>query len=173
MKSKRRIVFSILMVLILVGIAACMMVIGRGHTVYFDNKTLEDYQGQEYKAAHKVVVTVKGEEVAKLGKRERGMAVWIGQNFKMTLEITQEKGDEPEVRELSVKLPYSVDGIVINLPALLAGLPEEAWFSEFVPAATEEETEEPGTGDEFGMGDEFGLGGDEFGLEGDLGAGGV
>lgn len=155
MKSKRRIAFSLLLVLILVGIAACMMVIGRGHTVYFDNKTLEDYNGQEYKAAHKVVVTVKGEEVAKLGKRERGMAVWIGQNFKMTLEITQEKGDEPEVREISLKLPYSVDGIVVNLPALLAGLPEDAWFSEFVPVATEEpaEGDEPMTGDEFGMGD--------------------
>ncbi len=167
MKSKRRIAFSLLLVLILVGIAACMMVIGRGHTVYFDNKTLEDYNGQEYKAAHKVVVTVKGEEVAKLGKRERGMAVWIGQNFKMTLEITQEKGDEPEIREISLKLPYSVDGIVVNLPALLAGLPEDAWFSEFVPAETENVDEEvPGTGDEFGL--DGGLG-----LEGDLGTGDI
>ena len=45
--------------------AAAMMVIGRGHTVYFDNKTLEDYQGQTYKAFEKVVVTVKDEQVAK------------------------------------------------------------------------------------------------------------
>ena len=50
MKAKRRILFSVLMVLILVVIAAVMMVIGRGHTIYFDNKTLEDYQGQTYKA---------------------------------------------------------------------------------------------------------------------------
>jgi len=172
MKSKRRIVFSLLMVLFLVAVAACMMVIGRGHTVYFDNKTLEDYNGQEYKAAHKVVVTVKGEEVAKLGKRDRGMSIWIGQNFKMTLEVTQEKGDEPEVREFSLKLPYSVDGIVVNLPALLAGLPEEAWFSEFVPAATEEpaEGEEPVIGDEFGLGGDMGL---EDGLEGGLETGDI
>ena len=32
------------------ALAAAMMVIGRGHTLYFDNKTIEDYQGQEYKA---------------------------------------------------------------------------------------------------------------------------
>lgn len=168
MKSKRRIFFSLLMVLILVGIAAVMMIIGRGHTVYFDNKTLEDYEGQTYSAAHKVVVTVKGEEVAKLGKRERGMAIWIGQNFKMTLEITQEKGKEPEVREIDLKLPYNVDGIVINLPALLAGLPEDAWFSEFVPAETEEQPEEeiPGEGDEFGL---DGMGMEGGGLEGDAG----
>ena len=66
MKLKRRVAFILLTVLMLAAIAAWMMVIGRGHTVYLDNKTLEDYQGQEYKAYERVVVTVKGEEVAKL-----------------------------------------------------------------------------------------------------------
>ena len=146
------------------AVAAAMMVIGRGHTLYFDNKTIEDYQGQEYKAYERVVVTVKGEEVAKLGKRERGMATWIGQNFKMTLEITEKKGDEPRTEEVSIQLPYGVDGIVINLPAYLAGLPEEAWFSEFVPMVEEE----PGEEELPGEGDEFSLEGD-MGLEGDLG----
>ena len=167
MKLKRRIVFILLTVLLLVAVAAWMMVIGRGHTVYFDNKTLEGYEGQDYKAFERVVVTVKGEEVAKLGKRERGMSIWIGQNFKMTLEITENKGDEPVVKEVSIKLPYSVDGIVVNLPAYLAGLPEEAWYSEFVPAVTETPVEEdPAIGDEFGMGD-------DLGLEGDLGTGDI
>ena len=48
-----------------------------------------------------------------------------------------------------------VDGIVINLPAYLEGLPQEAWMSEFVPIATEssaEDEEVPG-GDEFEMED--------------------
>lgn len=167
MKSKRRILFILLTVLILAAIAGWMMVIGRGHTVYFDNKTLEGYEGQDYKAFERVVVTVKGEEVAKLGKRERGMSIWIGQNFSMTLEITENKGDEPVVKEVSLKLPYDMDGIVVNLPAYLAGLPEEAWMSEFVPAVTEEPVEEePGIGDEFGMGD-------DLGLEDGLGAGGI
>ena len=160
MKS-RQIVFSLLLVAVLVAIAGCMLVIGRGHTVYFDNKTLEGYQGQDYKAFERVVVKVKGEEVAKLGKRERGMSIWIGQNFQMTLEITENKGDEPVVKEVSIKLPYSVDGIVVNLPAYLAGLPEEAWHTEFVPAVTEEPVEEdPTIGDDFGLGDELGLEGD-------------
>ena len=147
------------------ALAAAMMVIGRGHTLYFDNKTIEDYQGQEYKAFERVVVTVKGEEVAKLGKRERGMSIWIGQDFKMTLEITEKKGDEPVIKEVSIQLPYGVDGIVINLPAYLAGLPEEAWFSEFVPMVEEEPAEEEPLP---GEGDEFGLEGD-FGMEGNLG----
>lgn len=159
MKTKqRRIMFSILAVLILAAIAAVMMVIGRGHTLYFDNKTLEDYNGQTYKAANRVVVYVKGEQAAKLAQRERGTAIWIGQNFEMTLEVTQEKGGDPETRTISLKLPYNMDGIIINLPAVLADLPEEAWLSEFVPAVTEEPAEEiPGEGDEFGMGDEMGL----------------
>lgn len=161
MKSKRKIIFPILVVLILVAVAACMMVIGRGHTVYFDNKTLEDYNGQTYKAAHRVVVTVKDEEVAKLSARDRGMSTWIGQNFKMTLEITWEKGGEPETRDVSISLPYNMDGIVINLPAFLAGLPEEAWLSEFVPMVTEEPEEEvPGEGGEFGLEGDLGLEGD-------------
>lgn len=144
---------------VVIAIAATMMVIGRGHTLYFDNKTIEDYQGQEYKAFERVVVTVKGEQVAKLGKRERGAATWIGQNFKMTLEITEKKGDEPRIEEISIKLPYGVDGIVVNLPAYLAGLPEDAWFSEFVPMVEEEPGDEEIPGE-----------GDEFGLEGDLSA---
>lgn len=163
MKSKRRIAFILLTLLILVAVAAWMMVIGRGHTVYFDNKTLEGYEGQDYKAFERVVVTVKGEQVAKLDKRDRGMSVWIGQNFKMTLEITENKGDEPVVKEVSIKLPYNVDGIVVNLPAYLAGLPEDVWYSEFVPSVTEEPVEEdPAIGDEFGLGDDLtgDLGGD-------------
>jgi len=128
MKAKtRRILFSLLLVLVLAAVAAVMMGIGRGHTVYFDNKTLEDYQGQEYKAFEKVIVTVKDEQVAKLAKRDRGMSIWIGQNFKMILEVTREKGGESEIHEIDLKLPYSVDGIVINLPALLAGRASWAW----------------------------------------------
>lgn len=161
MKSKRRKLFIALTVLALAAVAACMMVIGRGHEIYLDNKTLEGYEGQDYKAFDRVVVTVKGEEVAKLGKRERGSAIWIGQSFKMTLEITEKKGEEPVVKEISLKLPYDMDGIVVNLPALLAGLPEEAWLSEFVPAVTEAPVEEDPVID------------DGFGLEGDLGLEGI
>ena len=170
MKSKRRKLFIALTVLALAAVAACMMVIGRGHEIYLDNKTLEGYEGQDYKAFDRVVVTVKGEEVAKLGKRERGSAIWIGQSFKMTLEITEKKGEEPVVKEISLKLPYDMDGIVVNLPALLAGLPEEAWLSEFVPAVTEAPAEEetPGEGDDFGLGGDMGLEG-ELGLEDGLG----
>ena len=139
--SKKKWIARIGTVAVLLIIAAVMLVIGRGHTVYFDNKTAE-YNGTEYPAFQRVNVTVNGERVAKLSKRDRGMATWIGQNFKMELEVTANKGDEPKIIPVSIRLPYSLDGIVVNLPELVAGLPQEVWQSEFVPVATVEEPEE-------------------------------
>ena len=45
MKKKNIILFRVLAVAALLVIAAAMMWIGRGHTVYVDNKTFE-YEGQ-------------------------------------------------------------------------------------------------------------------------------
>ena len=88
--NKRRLLFRLGAVAILIAIAACMMVIGRGHTVYIDNKTLE-YNGETYKTPYRVNVYVGEERIAKLSARERGMTTNIGQNFKMTLgEIKRE-----------------------------------------------------------------------------------
>ena len=151
--SKKKWIARIGTVAVLLAIAAVMFVIGRGHTVYFDNKTAE-YNGTEYAAFQRVNVTVNGERVAKLSKRDRGMATWIGQDFKMELEITENKGDEPKILPVSIKLPYGMDGIVVNLPELVAGLPQEVWQSEFVPVATVEEVdEEVITEDDMGLGD--------------------
>ena len=150
----RRLLFRLGTVLILIGICAVMMIIGRGHTVYFDNKQLE-YNGTTCECPYKIKVLVKDEQVANLKAKERGMATTIGQNFAMTLKITQEKGGDEVVETYQLKLPYNMDGIVVNLPAYLAGLPEEVWMSEFVPVATSSDAEEeevPG-GDEFELDD--------------------
>ena len=148
----RTVLFRTGALLIVLLIAAAMFIIGRGHTVYLDNKTAE-YNGQTYEAFHKVVVTVDGEQVAKLGKRERGMADLMGQNFKMTLEITDEKGAQPHSHKVSMPIPYGMDGVIINIPELMAGLPADAYLSEFVIVPVEETEEETET-------DEFGIGGD-------------
>ena len=154
MKSKKVLLFRLLFVLILVAVAAVMLVIGRGHTVYFDNVEL-DYQGTTYETPYKLVIYTGGEEVAKLYDGERGMATCIGQSLDLTLEITQEKGGEEEVVSVTVPLPYNMDGVVINLSAYLQDLPEEAYLSEFVPAVTETDDEEDVviTGDDMMMGD--------------------
>ena len=151
MNKTRRWLFRLGTLLILVAIAACMMVVGRGHTVYLDNKTLE-YDGQTYSALYKIEIDKDGETIAKLNKRERGKATNIGQTFEITLRITREKKGDVETQAIRLKLPYSMDGIIINLPGYLADLPEEAYLTEFISAP------EPDTGeDELPAEDEFGF----------------
>ncbi len=147
MKLRRWIVRAVF-VAVLAGVCAVMMVIGRGHTVYFDNKSV-DYNGQSVSAFHKVEVSVGGEKAGKLYARERGSATWIGQNFSMDLLVTAGKGEDEVPYNIALTLPYDLDGVIINIPALMAGLPQDAWLSEFIPAPeTEEEVEEVVT-DEF------------------------
>ena len=69
MKKKRTLLFRVGAILLLLIIAGFMMLIGRGHTVYIDNKSLE-YNGQTYTTPYKVVVFVDGEQVAKLRDKE-------------------------------------------------------------------------------------------------------
>ena len=139
--NKRRLLFRIGAVAILIAIAACMMVIGRGHTVYVDNKTLE-YNGETYKTPYRVNVYIGEERIAKLSARERGMTTNIGQNFKMTLGVIKEKGNDEEMVDVALKLPYTMDGIIINIPGYLAGLPQDAWLSEFISTPTEAEMQD-------------------------------
>ena len=141
MKS-RRLLFRILLIVVLVAIAGVMMVIGRGHTVYFDNKPVE-YQGTTYEAPYKIEIHVgnnaDGDALSKLYENERASADQIGQKITITLIVTQEKGgDEEDPVTYTIPLPYGMDGPIINLPAYLAGLPEEAYLSEFIPVITEE-----------------------------------
>ena len=154
MKSKRVFLFRLVFILVLVAVAAVVLVIGRGHTVYFDNVEL-DYQGTTYETPYKLVIYTGGEEVAKLYDGERGMATCIGQSLDLTLEITQEKGGEEELVSVTLPLPYNMDGVVINLSAYLQDLPEEAYLSEFVPVVTETGDEEDVVipGDDMMMGD--------------------
>ena len=150
--NMRRILFSAGTIVLLIAIAACMMVVGRGHTVYFDNKKLE-YEGETYDTPRRINVFVGGEQVAKLSAKERGMATCMGQSIAFDLEVTWNKGDDPETYSYTLKLPYGTDGIVVNLPGLIKDLPKDAWQSEFVPLVTETEEDDV---DLEGI-DEFGL----------------
>ena len=136
--NKRRLIYRIIALMVVLLIAAAMFVIGRGHTVYFDNKMPENV-GSEVSVPYKIEVIVAGKSVAKLKSGERGMADTMGQSFKMQLFVTKEKGEDPQRLQVGLTLPYSMDGIIINLPALLSGLDESAYLSEFVYVPTEEE----------------------------------
>lgn len=151
MKNKRQLIFRAAAIAVILVIAVIMFIIGRGHTIYFDNVSA-DYEGKSYDAYYKVTVIKDGEKVAKLAEDERGMTDLMGQTLSMTLEITDEKGQEPHSHKVSMPIPYGTDGIVINVPELMAGLQSQAYMSEFVPIATsEEDTDEEVVTDEFVM----------------------
>ena len=151
MKNKRQFLFRAAAIVLVLVIAVIMFIIGRGHTIYFDNKTAE-YNGQKYESFYKVTVIKDKEKVAKLSEEDRGMASLMGQTLQITIEIVDEKGGESHAHKVSMPIPYSIDGIVINIPELMAGLPADAYMSEFVPVATsDDEEEEDVVIDEFEM----------------------
>ncbi len=139
--DKKRFIIRLIAILILLAIAAAMFIIGRGHTVYFDNKKLE-YNGKTYDTMKIVEVYVDGEKVAKLRDGDRGMAATMGQDFSMELLIKESKEDKGVRVKAGIPLPYNMDGIIVNLPALMAGLPSDAYMSEFVPIPSDEELED-------------------------------
>ena len=103
---------------------------------------------------HRSLPTRCGEQVAKLYDRERGSATCIGQKFTVTLEITEKKGGSETTQTYTIPLPKNMDGIIINLPAYLAGLGEDAYLTEFIPSPDAEIVEEDTpSGDDFGMDD--------------------
>ena len=147
MKNRRRFFFRLGAILLLVAIAACMMVIGRGHTVYVDNKSL-DYEGETYKPFYRATVYVNGERISKLQPKERTSATNIGQSFSMTLELIEEKGQDAKTVDIDIKLPYNMDGIIFSIPGYMAGLPEEAWMTEFISIPSEAEMQEEAPSEE-------------------------
>ena len=151
----RKLIIRIAAVVVLIVIGIIMSIIGRGHTIYLDNKTLE-YEGQTYKAPYKVTVTVDGEQLTKLYDKERGSTTCLGQTFTVTLEIMETKNGAEEVQTYKIPIPKNMDGVIINIPGYLAGLPEEAYLTEFVPVATEEpdDSETPSGDDSLLTGDD-------------------
>lgn len=147
----RRFWFRVATVAVLIAIAAVMMVIGRSHTVYFDNKAIE-YNGVEYKAFQEVGFEMKGVSKQFLYARERGMGNIMGQTCKVSFDIIARKGAmSADHYDEKFKIPYNMDGVVINLPAYYAGLPQEVWMTEFVSLATTSSA-----ADEVVVTDEFG-----------------
>ena len=154
MKNKTRSwIIRAAFLLVLVLIAVVMLCIGRGHTVYFDNRAL-DYQGTTTAAPYKITVTVNGEQISKLYEKERCSVTNIGDKLELTLEVMQQKGGSETTTTYNLKLPHNLDGVIINLPGYIAGLPEEAYLEEFIPApSTDLDDEEAPVTDDIGLGD--------------------
>lgn len=140
MKVSKNVLYKIIVVFVLIAICFLMIYIGRGHTLYFDNKGYnllgECLPGGEIRAPYRIKVFLKGKEVANLREGDRGMGIWIGPKAHIELEVTKENGVGPERIKYDLPLPRRYDGVVINLVGLLNVEPYDFYVSEFVPLAT-------------------------------------
>ena len=143
MKISKNLIYKIILVIILVIICFVMIYIGRGHTLYLDNKSM-DVNGKTVEAPYRIKVFIKGKEVADLNDGDRGMGIWIGPKAQLDFEITEVKGGEKKNIYYNVPLPWQYDGVVINLVGLMNGAEYDNYISEFVPLgiSTSEEEEE-------------------------------
>ena len=135
MKTNKHILYKLIVVLVLVVICFIMIYIGRGHTLYFDNKGME-VNGTYYNPPYRIKVLLKGKEVANLRDGDRGMGIWIGPKAHIELVVTKEKGVGEENIRYDVALPRAYDGVVINLVGLLYSASYDDYISEFIPLAT-------------------------------------
>lgn len=147
----RRILFTLIFATLILAICAVCFVVGRGHSVYFDNKTTED---EKYRSYDAIDLYYNGEKVTTLAARERISISLTGQDLKVELHYRKAKNQPKTEAIATFKLPYDMDGIVINLPAYLEGAAEDVYLSEFVSTAT---TVDNGAVDETFSADEFGV----------------
>lgn len=145
----RRVLFTSGLIAILIAISIVCLIVGRGHTVYLDNKSIE---GTNYSSYASIDINYKGEKLVNLGKAERGSITLTGQKLSVQFVVKKTNAGSAETIDATIELPYDMDGIVINIPAYLDGANVDAYMSEFVSAAPEENADEevPVT-DEFGM----------------------
>jgi len=150
-KKLRKTLFILGSLAIVVAICVVCFIIGRGHTLYFDNKTTEDEAYHYYDA---IDLYYKGDKVTTLNARERISISFTGQSVEVTLKYRKGKNETKKEETVTFTVPYDMDGIVVNLPAYLDGADQSTYMSEFVSLAvvvdSGTETEEIVT-DEFGV----------------------
>ncbi len=130
-KVNKTLLYRIGVVLLLVVIAVIMIFIGRKHIIYVDNKTLDDVS-----ALYKIEVSVKNNDTKKLYQRERGEITIMGQKAKLNLVVTDKKGGSERELTYTLHIPFKKDAVVVNIPAMLKGLDESVWMTDFVSLAT-------------------------------------
>lgn len=145
----RRLLFISGLIVVLIAISAVCLIVGRGHTIYLDNKSIE---GTNYSSYANIDIVYEGEKVVSLGKAERGSVTLTGQKLNIQFVVKKTKAASAQTIDATIELPYNLDGIIINIPAYVDGADADTYMSEFVPARLEEDVnEEVPVTDEFGM----------------------
>lgn len=148
MKNLRRIIFTSCLVLALVAISVVCFIVGRGHTIYFDNSALE---GTEYAAYNEISIMHDGKAVGKMIEKERLSLAVTGQKLEVEIIAKKEVDGAKKNAKFELDIPYDMDNIMINVPAYLDGASQDIYMEEFIPANEALDDEEVPQTDEFGL----------------------
>ena len=66
----------------------------------------------------------------------------MGQKLTMELVVTEEKNGEAVQMKVTQPLPYNMDGIILNVPAMLNGASQDQYISEFISVPSEADAAE-------------------------------
>jgi hypothetical protein len=140
--DSRRHVFQAAAVVFLVLVAVVMFHMGKQHVLLLDNKTLE-IDGTTYPALSLVEVRVDSQEPLELAPRDRDKADVIGQRHKISISYTTKTFEEKELT-VQVVIPLPQHMVLVNIPALAGGAPQEVWMTPYeVPLAVASPQEVP------------------------------
>ncbi len=120
-------------IVVVILLAVFLYHYGMQHTVYVDNRTIE-IDGESYRALDWAMVSVDGGDSQEYSPRTRREETVMRQ--KHTIHVVYEDDDFNEIEfDAEFTLPVNEKQIVLSLPALLAGLDQSQYLTEFVPMA--------------------------------------
>lgn len=120
-------------VVVVILLAVFLYHYGKQHTVYVDNRTIE-IDGVSYKALDWAEVSVDGRDAQEYSPRTRREETVIRQKHTIHVVYEDEDFNQFEV-EAEFTVPLNETQVVLSLPALVAGLEEDQYITEFVPMA--------------------------------------
>lgn len=148
MKNIRRILFTSCLIAILIGISVVCFIVGRGHSIYFDNKVIE---GKDYFAYNEVSIMNGDKAVGKIIEKERANLNFTGQKLSLTFIVKKDADSPRQTVTCELEVPYDMDGMIFNIPAYIQGADKSIYLEEFIPASEADVDEEVPQTDEFGI----------------------
>jgi len=131
----RRLIVRSLLILVLIGLGAVSLVVGKGHTAVLDN--MRPKTEGDPATPRLVTISLDDGEPVELTAGVRDLVLLMGQ--KHTYEVDWLNGQPPQRGEFSI--PFSQEYVLISIPRLKAG--RDDWIEPFFPFEQAAVTNDP------------------------------
>lgn len=125
--TKRSLIQRSLAILALILVSVYLYMAGKSHTLILDTR-MATVNGVEYKAPDSMDVKVNGAAPETMGRAERIMVTVQGARHSISMEPLS---GTPEPVTRTIRVPVSMDMVIVSLPAMLKNAPESAWIRPF------------------------------------------